>query len=62
MEVLGRSLSATQDADKNTYIIPETSPGVDNNQLDFYTAAVHRMRLDNNGDMLFGYGVKPINS
>ena len=56
------SLSATQDADKNTYIIPETSPGVDNNQLDFYTAAVHRMRLDNNGDMLFGYGFKPINS
>ena len=48
------SLSATQDADKNTYIIPETSPGVDNNQLDFYTAAGHRMRIDSNGDMLFG--------
>ena len=54
------SLSATQDADKNTYIIPETSPGVDNNQLDFYTAAVHRMRLDNNGDMLFGYGLNQL--
>ncbi len=54
------SLSATQDADKNTYIIPETEPGVDNNQLDFYTAAAHRMRLDNNGDMLFGDGLNKL--
>jgi hypothetical protein len=54
------SLGGVKDVDQNTYIIPETSPGVDNNQLDFYTAAVHRMRLDNNGDMLFGDGLNKL--
>jgi hypothetical protein len=54
------SLGGVKDVDQNTYIKPETSPGVDNNQLDFYTAAVHRMRLDNNGDMLFGDGLNKL--
>jgi hypothetical protein len=48
------SLGGVKDVDQNTYIIPETSPGTDNNQLDFYTEAGHRMRIDSNGDILIG--------
>ena len=48
------SLGGVKDVDQNTYIIPETSPGVDNNQLDFFTEAGHRMRIDSNGDILIG--------
>ena len=48
------SLGGVKDVDQNTYIIPETSPGADNNQLDFFTEAVHRLRIDVNGDILIG--------
>jgi len=48
------SLGGVKDVDQNTYIISETSPGADNNQLDFFTEAVHRMRIDVNGDILIG--------
>ena len=47
-------LGGVKDVDQNTYIIPETSPGADNNQLDFFTEAVHRLRIDVNGDILIG--------
>ena len=45
------------DVDQNTYIIAETSPGANNNDLDFYTDGVHRLQIDEFGDFLFGDGL-----
>lgn len=42
------------DLDKNTYIIAETSAGANNNELDFYTDAVQRMQINDQGNLLFG--------
>ena len=42
------------DVDGNTYIIAETSPNADNNQLDFFTDGAHRLRIDSDGDIKFG--------
>jgi hypothetical protein len=42
------------DVDQNTYIIAETSPGANNNDLDFYTDGVQRLQIDETGDFLFG--------
>lgn len=42
------------DLDRNTYIIAETSAGADNNDLDFYSAGVHRLQIDQDGN--FNYG------
>jgi hypothetical protein len=42
------------DLDKNTYIIAETSPGSNNNELDFWTDNVHRMQIGSAGDLRFG--------
>ena len=48
------SLGGVKDVDGNTYIIAETSPGANNNDLDFYTNESHRLQLDENGDFRFG--------
>ena len=45
------------DVDQNTYIIAETSPGANNNDLDFYTDGVQRLQIDETGDFLFGDGL-----
>ena len=42
-------LGGVIDVDQNTYIIAETSPGANNNDLEFYTDGVKRMNLDENG-------------
>ena len=42
------------DLDRNTYIIAETSAGADNNDLDFYSAGIHRLQIDQDGN--FNYG------
>ena len=42
------------DVDRNTFIIAETSPAADNNQLDFFTANTHRLRIDSDGTFRFG--------
>lgn len=42
------------DLDRNTYIIAETSPGSNNNELDFWTDNVHRMQIGSAGDLRFG--------
>ena len=42
------------DLDKNTYIIAETSAGANNNELDFFTDAIHRMQINDQGNLLFG--------
>lgn len=42
------------DLDRNTYIIAETSAGANNNELDFWTNNVQRMRIGAGGNLLFG--------
>ena len=48
---------SVMDLDRNTYIIAETAAGVDNNDLDFYTANTQRMQIDQDGDLRFGVGL-----
>ncbi|AET72951.1 hypothetical protein PGAG_00061 [Phaeocystis globosa virus 12T] len=50
---LGRDV---QDTDKDTYITAETSYGADNDSLDFYTAGVKHLQIDNSGSILIGAG------
>ena len=45
-------LGGVIDVDQNTYIIAETTPGANNNDLEFYTNGVKRVNLDENG-MIF---------
>tara|TARA_R110000868_G_scaffold191767_1_gene436001 strand:- start:1540 stop:6504 length:4965 start_codon:yes stop_codon:yes gene_type:complete len=47
-------LGGVIDIDQNTYIIAETSPGANNNELDFWTNGSHRMQIGATGDLLFG--------
>ena len=42
------------DVDQNTYIIAETSPGANNNDLDFYTDGVQRMQIGTSGNIIIG--------
>ena len=51
---------SVMDLDRNTYIIAETAAGVDNNDLDFYTANTQRMQIDQDGDLRFGVGLNKI--
>ena len=48
---LGGNIS---DIDKDTYITAETSAGSDEDELNFYTANTHRLRLDRFGNFNFG--------
>jgi len=48
-------LGGVIDANQDTYIIAETGPGVNNDQLDFYTAGQHRLRIDSDGTII-SYG------
>jgi hypothetical protein len=50
-------LGGVIDADQDTYIKAETSSGSDNDQLDFFVANTHVMRLDSDGDLRFGAGL-----
>ena len=47
-------LGGVIDVDQDTFIQAETSSGADNDQLDFYTNATIRLRIDDNGDFKFG--------
>lgn len=47
-------LGGVIDADGDTYIKAETTSGTDNDQLDFFVANTHVMRLDSDGDLKFG--------
>ena len=51
------SLGGVIDADQDTYIKAETASGDDNDDIDFYTANVQRMQLDENGNLSFGDGL-----
>ncbi len=48
------SLGGVKDVDQNTYIIAETSPGANNNELDFYTDGSNRMQIGATGNLAFG--------
>ena len=45
------------DIDQDTRIVAEDPTGADNDQLDFYTAGTHRLRLDDDGSFKFGTGL-----
>lgn len=45
---------SVQDIDQDTKIVAETSPGADNDQLEFYTGGTKRFQVDSNGDVGFG--------
>jgi hypothetical protein len=48
------------DTDQDTYIIAETNPGDDNDELKFYTAGSERMVIKANGDASFNHDVAAI--
>ena len=48
------SLGGVIDVDQDTKIIAETAAGVDNDQLQFFTAGSERMRIDENGNVGIG--------
>ena len=50
-------LGGTVDVDQDTYVIAETTPGADNDQLDFYTAGTQRLRLNSDGAFQYGNGL-----
>jgi len=54
------SLGGVKDVDQDTYIIAETSAGVDNDELKFYTAGSERMVIKANGDASFNHDVAAI--
>ena len=47
-------LGGVVDVDQDTYITAEASPNSDNDELQFYTAGVERMRIDSQGKLGFG--------
>ena len=50
-------LGGVIDVDQDTKITAESSAGADNDQLDFYNAGNHTLRLNSDGDFLFGDGL-----
>ena len=50
-------LGGTVDVDQDTYVVAESAPGLDNDQLDFYTAGVQRLRIDADGSFDYGAGL-----
>ena len=47
-------LGGVVDVDQDTRIVAESSPGADNDQLQFFTANTEVMRLEADGDLYFG--------
>lgn len=56
------SLGGVKDVDQDTYIQAETSPGADNDELDFYTGGVERMTIDSTGQITAAAGYVPTNT
>jgi len=55
------SLGGVKDVDQDTYIQAETSPGADNDELEFYTGGVERMTIDSTGQITAAAGYTPTN-
>ena len=55
------SLGGVKDVDQDTYIQAETSPGADNDELDFYTGGVERMSIGATGQITAAAGYTPSN-
>jgi len=53
-------LGGVRDGDQDTYIIAETGPSADNDDLDFYTANVQRLQIDQDGDLRFGDSINKV--
>jgi hypothetical protein len=49
-------VGGVRDVDGDTYVIAESASS-DNDQLDFFTAAFHRMQIDSDGTLRFGDGL-----
>ena len=49
-------LGGLKDVDGDTFISVESSSGADNDDLDFYTAGVRYLQIDNSGNILIGVG------
>ena len=54
------SLGGVSDADGDTYIISETNPGTDNDQIEMFTAGVKRLQLGATGDFAFGVDLNKV--
>ena len=54
------SLGGVSDVDGDTYVQGETTPGNDNDDLDFYTAGTQRLQIDETGDFKFGDGLNKV--
>jgi hypothetical protein len=52
-----KGLGGVIDVDQDTFIRAETTPGSDNDQLDFFVANTHAMQLNSDGDLRFGAGL-----
>ena len=46
------SLGGVKDVDQDTYIQAESSPGADNDELEFFTAGQRRLSINANGDII----------
>ena len=46
------SLGGVKDVDQDTYIQAESSPGADNDELEFFTAGQRRLSINGNGDII----------
>ena len=47
---------SVKDVDKDTFIRAETGPGADGDDLDFFTAGIQRLQIDQAGAFKYGAG------